>query len=134
MPFKMSTLAGVAVNTAVALQEAGLDDSTRFLAATATPQARATLAARLGLPEPTVLLLANRADLARIRGIGKIYSDLLEHAGVDTVAELATRNPTHLYQKLVEMAADHAVQRLPRPGDVTTWVEQARTLEPALRY
>ena len=49
-----------------------------------------------------ILHLANRADLARIRGISGVYSDLLEIAGVDTVKELATRRADHLFAKIAE--------------------------------
>ena len=44
----------------------------------------------LGVPSH-VLELINRADLARVKGIGSIYANMLEVAGVDTVKELAQR-------------------------------------------
>jgi len=40
----------------------------------------------------------NLADLYRIKGVGEEYSDLLEEAGVDTVVELAQRNPENLHE------------------------------------
>ena len=43
------------------------------------------------------------ADLFRIKGVGEEYSDLLEEAGVDTVAELATRNADNLHAKILEI-------------------------------
>ena len=49
-----------------------------------------------------MLELVNRADLARIKGIGEVYSNLLENAGVDTVLELSKRVPANLHAKLVE--------------------------------
>ena len=54
---------------------------------------RKALASKLGIDERALLELGNRADLARIKGVGAVYSDLLEFAGVDTVAELAKRVP-----------------------------------------
>lgn len=41
-----------------------------------------------GVAVEAMLELANRADLARIKGIAGVYSDLLEEAGVDTIKEL----------------------------------------------
>jgi hypothetical protein len=134
MSLKVTDLHGVPPALADALREAGLADSDRLLAAAATPDGRAQLAARLGIEPRAVLELANRADLGRIRGIGVVYSDLLEFAGVDTVAELATRNPDNLYQKIVSVSNEHAVQRLPRPPDVTDWVAQVKLLPRALEY
>ncbi|KUL32551.1 DUF4332 domain-containing protein, partial [Chlorobium limicola] len=58
---------------------------------------RQSLSASTGLDEEIVLTLVNRADLARIKGIGAAYSELLEKAGVDTVPELAQRNPANLH-------------------------------------
>lgn len=40
-----------------------------------------------------ILGLDNQADLARVQGIGGVFSDLLEQVGVDTAKELATRRP-----------------------------------------
>jgi len=40
--------------------------------------------------------------------VGSEYADPLERAGVDTVLELAQRNPGNLYQKLVDMKAINA--------------------------
>ena len=54
--------------------------------------------------------MANRADLARVRGVGGVFSDLLEHAGVDTVREFAIRRPDNLYANLVEIIIKMAEQ------------------------
>lgn len=134
MALVVTELRGVAPALVGALREASLADSDKLLAAATTPDARTQLATRLGIEPRAILELANRADLGRIRGIGVVYSDLLEFAGVDTVAELATRNPDNLYQKIVEVAADHPVQRLPRPADVSDWVAQAKALPRAIEY
>jgi len=86
--------------------------------------------------EPGAILeLANRADLARVRGIGGVFSDLLEHAGVDTVKDLATRNPDNLHAKLVEVNAEKKLAgRTPHQGMVKDWVTQARELPKLLEY
>ena len=86
------------------------------------------------MPSRAILELANRADLARVRGIGKVFSDLLEHAGVDTVAELAQRNPDHLHAKILEVAHENGITRVPRDDEVDSWVDQAKSLDRALFY
>jgi predicted flap endonuclease-1-like 5' DNA nuclease len=64
-----------------------------------------------------ILEWVNHVDLFRIKGVGEEYSDLLEEAGVDTVPELAQRNPENLYQKLVAVNQEkRLVRQLPNPG------------------
>ncbi|MCB0256837.1 MAG: DUF4332 domain-containing protein [Anaerolineae bacterium] len=134
MALKIDELFGVREDLAAKLRAAGLTDSDKLLAATTTPQQRAELASKLGVDSKDVLELANRADLARIKGVGKVYSDLLEWSGVDTVAELAQRNPENLLAKINEMAVEHFVQRLPTQANVTDWVNQAKALPRVLQY
>jgi predicted flap endonuclease-1-like 5' DNA nuclease len=66
----------------------------------------------------------NRADLARVKGIGEEYADLLEMAGVDTVPELAQRSPANLHKKIEEVAAEKVndVRRVPSESEVAKWV------------
>lgn len=116
------------------LAAAGLSNSDQVLAATAQPKDREALATQLGIDVKEVLEMANRADLARIKGVGKVYSDLLEEAGVDTVAELAQRNPANLYEKILEAAELHFVKRTPTAEEVAGWVAEAKTLPRALHY
>ena len=134
MALKLIELHGMTDDLAGKLKSQGLGNSDKLLAAVAQPKARAEMAATLGVSERALLELGNRADLARIRGVGKVFSDLLESAGVDTVAELAQRNPAHLYAKIVEVAPQHFVKRLPRPADVESWIEQAKSLGRVLKY
>ncbi|MGC8825811.1 MAG: DUF4332 domain-containing protein, partial [Anaerolineae bacterium] len=106
-----------------------------FLEQADTPQKRKALAERTGISEKLILEWANLADLFRIKGIGEEYSDLLEEAGVDTVVELAQRNPEHLHAKLAEVNAQKKlVRRLPSLREVTSWVEQAKSLPRVLQY
>lgn len=96
---------------------------------------RRSLSASTGLDEEVVLTLVNRADLARIRGVGASYSELLEAAGVDTVPELAQRNPANLHAKIQEVNAKRKlVQQLPSPVQVREWVDQAKSLARVVTY
>jgi len=75
------------------------------------------------------------ADLFRIKGVAEEYADLLEAAGVDTVVELAQRNPEHLHQKLQEVYEEHKlVRRVPAQGEVGAWIEQAKALPRVVTY
>lgn len=117
------------------LRAAGIRTTEALLRAGATPQGRQELAEKIGVSTDTILKWVNRADLMRITGIGEQYSDLLEMAGVDTVVELARRNPENLYQRLVEVNAEkRLVRRMPTPAMIANWVEQAKHLERAVSY
>ena len=134
MALKITELHGVDDKWAQIIKDAGLEDSDALLKVTGQPKERAELAAKLGMVERDLLELANRADLGRIKGIGVVFSDLLEFAGVDTVMELRTRNADNLFAKIQEVATEHDVKRLPRAEDVKDWVEQAKTMERAIHY
>lgn len=82
-----------------------------------------------------ILEWLNRADLARVKGIGSEYADLLEASGVDTVPELARRSPQNLVEKMAEVnEAKKLVRRLPVLSQVESWVAQAKELPRALEY
>jgi len=77
----------------------------------------------------------NLADLFRVNGIGEEYSDLLEEAGVDTVPELAQRNPVNLHATLIDVnQTKNLVRRLPSLSMVEDWVRQAKGLPRRMEY
>jgi predicted flap endonuclease-1-like 5' DNA nuclease len=117
------------------LRAVGVKDTAALLAQAAGPKQRAALADATGLTEAQVLKFANKADLMRVKGIGEEYSDLLEAAGVDTVPELATRNPANLHAALeATNAARKLVRQMPSPSAVEAWVTAAKELPRALSY
>lgn len=135
MPINIRRIEGIGEVYAGKLEELGIRTVEAFLEQADTPQKRKALAERTGISEKLILEWANLADLFRIKGIGEEYSDLLEEAGVDTVVELAQRNPEHLHAKLAEVNAQKKlVRRLPSLREVTSWVEQAKSLPRVLQY
>ena len=132
---KLIDIEGIGEVYAGKLNEAGLQTVEDLLKACETPADRKALAEKTGISEKLLLEWANRADLYRIKGIGSEYSDLLEAAGVDTVPELAQRNPANLHAKLKEINDEkHLVRRLPSEDEVADWIEQAKKLPRALKY
>lgn len=107
-----------------------------LLARGASPKGRAEIAEQTKISGKLILKWANRADLYRIKGVGEEYSDLLELAGVDTIPELAQRNPENLHAKLTEVSQQHAkvVRKLPTLAQVQDWVKQAHGLPRVLTY
>lgn len=101
----------------------------------ATRKGRAALAKRSGFGESEILTWANQVDLYRIKGVAKEYADLLEQSGVDTVIELAGRNPANLQKAMVEINEKRKlVRRTPNLSEVESWVSQAATLPRIMHY
>ncbi len=106
-----------------------------YFARCMTRKGRRQVAQETGISEKVILTWANQIDLYRIRGVGQEYADLLEVSGVDTVVELAQRNPANLYQKVVEVNTEKSlVRRLPGEKEVADWVEQAKSLPRLIYY
>lgn len=132
---KTMAIEGVGEVFAARLREAGINSDTELLARASTRRERALLADMTGLTERQILEWVNHADLMRIHGVGPEYADLLEDAGVDTVPELAHRNPVNLYQTIVKVATNKKlVRRLPSEGMVVDWVAEATKLDRRIEY
>lgn len=132
---KLEDVEGIGATYAEKLRQAGVRSTDAFLKLAATPKGRQELAEKSDINEKLILEWANHLDLYRIKGVGSEYSDLLEEAGVDTVVELAQRNPEHLYQKMVEVNnAKKLVRKMPVQAQVADWIEQAKKLPRVLQY
>jgi len=135
MAISINKLRGMSAELAAKLKARGIVYSDQLLEAARTPAARKALAEQVGVESRVILELANRADLSRVWGIAGVFSDLLERAGVDTVKELATRNPENLHAKLVEINAEKKTAgRTPHQAMVKDWVAQAKSLPKLLEY
>jgi predicted flap endonuclease-1-like 5' DNA nuclease len=131
----IETIESIGPAFATKLKEAGVASITALLTRGATAGERDVLAAAVGVSSKVMLGWVNRADLFRVKGIGEEYADLLEAAGVDTVVELARRDPEHLYQQLVAAnTAKKRVRRLPGATQVAEWVRYAGRLDRIVNY
>ena len=76
-----------------------------------------------------------RADLYRIKGVGRQYSDLLEKSGVDTVVELSNCMADSLYKKMVDVnEKKKLVNQMPGLKQVKKWIVQAKKLPKVVTY
>lgn len=132
---KLIDIEGIGPVYAAKLQEAGVGSAEALLEMGATPKGRKEIAEKSGISDNLILEWVNHVDLYRIRGVGSEYSDLLEEAGVDTVPELAQRNPEHLLEKMTAVNSEKKlVRRLPVLSQVQSWVEQAKKLDRKVNY
>jgi predicted flap endonuclease-1-like 5' DNA nuclease len=111
------------------LKEAGIATSEALLEHGATRAGREKIGKDTGISHVLILRWVNHVDLFRIKGVQAQYAELLEAAGVDSVPELAQRNPANLYSTMVEVnEKKNLVRKLPTPEQVADWVAQAKTL------
>jgi predicted flap endonuclease-1-like 5' DNA nuclease len=132
---KLTYIEGIGEVYAQKLKNYGIRSVEHFLEQGCTPAGRKEIAEKSGISESLILEWINHCDLYRIKGVGEEYADLLEAAGVDTVPELAQRNPANLYHKLVETQnLKKLVRKMPVESQVTDWVEQAKRLPRVITY
>ena len=101
----------------------------------ATRIGRKHLSERSGISASQILTWVNHIDLYRIKGVAEEYADLLEQSGVDTVVELAQRNPKNLFKRMIDVNDQkQLVRRTPHLTDVQSWVDQAKDLKRLVYY
>ena len=132
---KLEAVEGIGEVYAGELRDAGIRSTESLLKAGASLKGRKAIAERSGIGEALTLRWVNHVDLFRIKGVGEEYADLLEASGVDTVVELAKRDPGHLSAKLAAVNQDRKrVRRLPTKAQVKDWVKQAKKLPRGISY
>jgi predicted flap endonuclease-1-like 5' DNA nuclease len=132
---KLENVEGIGEAYGAKLREAGITSIAVLLEKGSTPRGRQEIADKSGISGKRILTWINHADLKRIKGVERQYSELLEAAGVDTVMELAQRNPENLLQKMLETnEAKRLVRRPPSLTMVEQWIEQAKKLPRVIHY
>lgn len=135
MSCKIQEIEGIGPHFAERLGAAGIHTTEDLLSRCARPEGRQHLVSVTGLSMTQVLTWANQADLMRVSGIGSEFGQLLESSGVDTVRELATRNPENLVHAMTRVNEAKKLTRvIPPLKTVEKWVDQARELEPMLTH
>ena len=132
---KLESIDGIGATLANDLKRGGIESIASLLKRGATRQGREEIAQDTGLSEGRILTWVNQADLYRVKGVGGQYSDLLERSGVDTVIELARRNPKNLHKVLLETNERcHLVRKVPTENQVKNWIRHARSLKRVVKY
>jgi len=117
------------------LRDAGVVTVLDLMVEGATRIGRKHLSDRSGLSTSQILTWVNHVDLFRIKGVAEEYADLLEQSGVDTVVELAQRNPNNLFKRMIDINEQKKlVRRTPHLSDVQSWVVQAKGLKRLVHY
>lgn len=126
---KLSAIQGIGEATEKKLTDAGVATTDALLEKGGTAKGRAELAEKTGLPAAQILKFVNYADLFRIKGVAGQNAELLEAAGVDSVAELANRNAANLAAKLKEVNDEKKLSgQAPSEKVAAGWIEAAKAL------
>lgn len=132
---KLNEIEGVGEAYAHKLKEAGISTRENLLEKGASPEGRKEIASKSGIGEPLILKWVNQVDLSRIKGVSGEYGELLEVAGVDSIPELAQRNPENLFQSLSTVNQEKKlVRKMPTQHQVGNWIDQARALPRMVRH
>lgn len=117
------------------LRDAGIRSLNALLLHARTRKGRQEIATEVGVSDKQVLEWAGRADIQRVLGVGPEYADLLRAAGVETVPELARRNPENLHARILEVnEAKKLVRKAPTVTQVEKWVANAGQLPRVVEY
>ena len=129
MSLHVSKLRGISLDVRRKLKRQGISYTHQLLREAGSAEQRRRLAERSRIDEVTLVRLVRRADLARVKGVGAIFADMLEMIGVDEVATLAKQDPLDLRARLYQLnTAERLARRAPTPEEVQQWIAQARAL------
>jgi len=121
---KIEEVEGIGPANAANLAKAGIQDTDGRLEAARSKGGRANVAKQSGVSEHQILKWTNMADRFRVEGVDWEYAELLESAGVDTVAELATRNAANPAAKMKETNDEKKLTRtVPSEAVVQGWID-----------
>ncbi len=131
----IAKIEGIGPSYASKLAKAGIKTVSGLLKNGATSNGRKLISDLSGISKEKVLDFVNMADLFRVNGVSSQYAELLKGAGVDTVKELAQRNPENLFNTMVETnQAKKLVRLVPAKTRVVDWVAQAKELPRVIEY
>ncbi len=129
MPYKITDIKDLDPTILAKIQGMGMKTVDDLVDRTDTPQERSAMAKELGLAAPALTEIINRADLARLNGVGKETANLLEEGGVDSCKELARRIPQNLYDKLKTMNDEKKIaHRAPTLAQCESFINQAKEI------
>ncbi len=134
-PYPVEEVEGIGRGFGKKLRSLGIETTEDLLQRCCTQQGWEDVADKIGLKENYVVRKwASMSDLMRIPGIMGQFAELLEFSDVNSVQDLATRDPVRLLDKLKDVnQREHRVKEVPGLDVVTSWIEQARTLDAVMK-
>jgi len=125
----IDSINGMTHTDATKLRRARVRTTVTFLQIASTRSGRALLTKETGITSPKLLHWAKRAELMKIKNLGRDYADLLEAVGVESVADLKRRNPESLHEMMHNAnQAKKIVDRMPSLKRVTNWIDDSKDI------
>jgi len=125
--YRIKEIEGIGVDYAWTLEKAGITTTEHLLAKAHDPKALARLAAQTGIGEKYLAQWVAMADLMRVRGIGRQYSELLMAVGVNSSQKLLAMNPQELVRLMEgQRKARKLVGGVPKLVEVEQWLKELR--------
>lgn len=135
MSYTIDEIQGIGPTYKEQFTAANISTTDALLKECGTKSGRKAVAEKSGFTESQLLDWTNMADMMRINGVGGQFAELLKGTGVDTVKELATRNPENLTAAIEKLNAEkHLAKTQPSLSMVTKWIEEAKTMTPAISH
>lgn len=129
----ISKLRGVPFRARALLKVRRITTCAQLLGAAASHDGRARLARDTGVDMSTLDMMVERADMARVNGIGAVFGMMLEDLGIRDVGALADQDRVELHGRLRAYNTEERIaRRSPTAEEVEDWVGQARALQPLL--
>lgn len=107
----------------------------QLLIAGRTRDLRKSLAHQTGISSRRIFTWINKAELARIKGVGFEYAELLGESDVCCVEALRNQSASDLHKKLVKInKIKKLVKRVPAISRVESWIQQAQAMESQVEH
>ncbi|MBY8987699.1 MAG: DUF4332 domain-containing protein, partial [Candidatus Lokiarchaeota archaeon] len=89
------------------------------------------LAEKTKISEKLIDKWAEHADLMRIDGVGPEYAEVLNEIGIDSVKELAQRNPNNTLDRIVKLDKEKpdVFRKPPTLKMIEDWIDEAKKIK-----
>ena len=125
MNYKMMDLKGIDQDLVAKLNEAGVSTTSDMMRVWLDRDRRSQVAAHSGLTEEQFQRMVSMARMARMRGVGPKYAELLVSAGVIGKKSLSKHTPETLVKRLAEVQQLQNIKGpMPTPTEVDAWFSE----------
>ena len=128
MEMKLTEIIGLDESQAKKLNKEGISSVEDLL--TLSKYQIKKLAEKTGIPAKDLDTWQEHADLMRVKGIDPEYANALNIIGVDSVKELAQRNPKKTHERFVKLDKEQPklIKKVPTLNVVKGWISEAKKL------
>lgn len=135
MSYPISKIDGLGPYAAMLLKKAGIRTTEKLLKKAGTAKDRKALSAETKFSEQQLLGWANIAAIMSVKGISTGKAGLIRASGVNTVRELAMRNPGRLARAMRDINDKKKLVRvLPSEESLARLIENAGKLPHKISY